>query len=65
VERLQRPEGVMVTLSEFVGEFESITAAARYLGWTKQHLQTRLEAKKTIWVCKETKTWFIEGGKYE
>lgn len=65
VERLQRPEDELVTLAEFVGEFESLASAARCLGWQPQHLQARLGAKKTIWVCKATKTWYSEGGKYE
>ena len=55
----------MITLKEFVSWFDTKAEAARTLGWTPQHLQDRMKAKKPIWICERTKKWFIEGGKYE
>lgn len=52
----------MITLEQFIDRFPSKAAAARQLGWSPNHLQDRLRAKKQIWVCTESKKWFIEGG---
>lgn len=55
----------MITLKEYVSGFNTKADAARKLNWKPQHLQDRLKAKKQLWICERTKTWFIEGGKYE
>lgn len=54
----------MKTLKEFAAQFESKAEAARTLGWTPQHLNERLNAKKQVWVCEQSKKWFIEGGSF-
>lgn len=55
----------MKTLKEYAGQFDSKADAARRLGWERQHLNERLNAKKQVWICEKSKKWFIEGGRYE
>jgi hypothetical protein len=54
----------MITLQQYVKHFETKTAAAAHLGWSRTHLNQRLASAKAIWINPATREWWIKGGSF-
>lgn len=52
----------MIELTEYVRRFATKQACADSLGWSRQLLDARLSAKKTVLVSESRARWYIDGG---
>lgn len=52
----------MIELTEYVQRFTTKQACADHLNWSRQLLDARLSAKKTVLVSESMGRWYIDGG---
>lgn len=52
----------MIELTEYVRRFATKQACADHLNWSRQLLDARLSAKKTVLVSESRARWYIDGG---